>query len=199
MIKKFSITGGIGSGKSTVLNILKQLGYYVLDADELTKEAVTQKSVKVEVIKLLGSEAYLSTGVMNREFVRSQVFSSPILREQLEDILHPVIHSLFESRLSVLNSHNISCWVFYEASLIFEKKRYDYFDANILVDADKDVRVQRVREAKNISLEQIAQIMSQQMSTNEKAQLADYMIDNSSTVENLEAKVIDLILFLKNK
>lgn len=199
MIKKISITGGIGSGKSTVVKMLASLGYCVWDADVFVANAMKTSEVEEKIKNLLGNEAYLSTGILNREWVRTRVFLDTKLKNGLEDILHPVIQKVFAQRLQHIEAQDVSCWIFYEASLIFEKKRHTSFDANILVIADEKKRLQRVRKNKKLSPDLITQIMSQQMSDREKKKLADHVIDNSGNQKELEKNVLKLVQFLKKK
>lgn len=199
MIKKISITGGIGSGKSTVIQLLEQLGYCVWDADVLTAHAITQSDVEEKIKHIFGKEAYLSSGVLNKPFVREHVFHQPILKEKLENIIHPVIEKMFSARIEAIAQQNVSCWIFYEASLIFEKKRHSFFDANILVSSDDKTRLKRVRKTKKLSTDLITKIMAQQMPTAQKAKLADYIIKNTGTRTDLEYSVLKMIQFLKRK
>lgn len=199
MIKKISITGGIGSGKSTVLNLLSQLGYCVWDADLFSSEAVTQSSVESQIKSAFGSNAYLSPSVLNRDFVRECIFHNPNLKKTLENIIHPVIEQMFNHRLEIMAQQGVSCWIFYEASLIFEKKRHEFFDVNILVNADDQKRIKRASKAKKLSTDFIQKIMAQQMPTSQKINMSDYVIQNSGTRSELETNVLKLIQFLKRK
>lgn len=199
MIKKISITGGMGSGKSTVIQYLSQLGYCVWDADIFSASAIAQPHVEEQIKHIFGDHAYCSPGILNRAFVREQVFQHPDLKNKLEEIIHPVIEHMLSQRLNKMTEQGVSCWIFYEASLIFEKKRHDFFDANILVIADDEKRIKRVRKTKKLPIDLIHKIMAQQMPTAQKLKMADYVIKNSGTHSDLEKNVLKLIQFLKRK
>lgn len=199
MIKKISITGGIGSGKSTIMRLLANLGYCTWDADIFASEAMAKPAVETQIKALLGDSAYLSPGILNRVWVRERIFLDAALKNGLESILHPVIEQMFTQRVQIMEAQNVSCWVFYEASLIFEKERHTFFDANILIKADDRKRISRVHKHKKWSVEMIQQIIAQQMPTRAKERLADYIVENSSTEEKLEKSVFKLIQYLKKK
>ena len=199
MVKKISITGGIGSGKTTVAKILAELGYFVLDADLITAEIIKKKDVETKIKTIFGEQSYLSSGLLNREWMRLRVFSDSTLKDKLETLLHPMIGQNFKDRVEQLNQQGVSCWVFYEASLIFEKNLHSLFDANVLVTADDKVRISRVIKKQNLSEELVQKIIASQMPATEKLKLSDFVLDNSSTCETLEKEVSKLIQFLRKK
>ncbi len=199
MIKKISLTGGIGSGKSTVMKLLKELGYCVWDADIFATEAMAIPSVSFKIKELFGEKAYDSKNYIDRKFIREKVFADESLRLKLEQILHPEIQALFKKRIEILEFNQVSSWVFYEASLIFEKNIQNRFDVNVLITAEDDIRLERLSKSRSLSHTMILKIMAQQMPTVEKEKLADWILDNSGSEEALSLKTNELIQFLKQK
>lgn len=199
MSKKIAITGGIGSGKSTLSKILAQMGYCVWDADVFSREVLFFPEVQSRVKTIFGDSVFISDGVLNRELVRNQIFTDSKQKKALEKILHPAMYEHFNSKFSIMNKIAPSSWIFYEASLILELGRKSYFDFCIVVVADETIKMDRLSEKRNLSQSDCKKIMSTQMSDSEKITHADYVIDNSSNLQNLEQSANKLILYLREK
>jgi dephospho-CoA kinase len=199
MCKKIAITGGIGSGKSTLSKILAKKGYCVWDADLFSREVLFFPEVQARIKTIFGDSVFINAGVLNRDYIRNQVFSKPKLKKSLESILHPAILELYNSRLEVLNKIAPSAWVFYEASLILELKRQSSFDFCIVVVADESVKLKRLEEKRKISVSEAKKIIHTQMPDSEKITHADFVIDNSKSFQNLEKQTHKLILHLTKR
>jgi dephospho-CoA kinase len=199
MTKKIAITGGIGSGKSSLAKILTQKGYCVWDADIFSREVLYFPEVQSRVKTIFGDSVFISDGVLNRELVRKQIFSNPKLKKSLESILHPAMFEHFNSKFTIMNEIAPSAWIFYEASLVLELGRKSYFDFCVVVVADENIKMGRLSEKRNLSQSESRKIMSTQMSDSEKITHADYVIDNSSSLKNLEEYSNKLIAYLQEK
>ena len=154
-IFKFGVTGGIGSGKSTVCEVFERLGVPVLFADDISKEiSTTDPNIKKKIIILLGNEAYTADGVLNCRFIASKIFSNKLLQKKLEAILHPQVENEIEHRAEKLQQagHRLAI---VEAALLYEAGLDKKMNAVLVVDADEVVRVQRVQQRDSASEEAV--------------------------------------------
>ncbi|MGY3803172.1 dephospho-CoA kinase [Pigmentibacter ruber] len=199
MAKKIVITGGIGSGKSLLSKMLAKRGYCVWDADIISREVLFYPAVQARIKSIFGEEVFVSNGILNREFVRNLIFSDPKLKKLFEKIMHPAMNEHFNLKFQSINKLAPTAWVFYEASLILELNRKADFDFCIVVTAQEDIKLSRLKENRNLDEVAAKKIMASQMPDNEKISYADYVIDNSSSIENLEKNVEKLIHLLTLK
>lgn len=196
MVKKIAITGGIGSGKTSVAKILQNLGYCIWDADIFARDVLFLPEVEQKLKNAFGAEIYTAPGQLDRAALRQRVFSQPEQRQILESILHPAIAQLFRTRVEKLEQLCPTMWVFYEAALIVEAKRVDAFDVCVLVTADENVRMKRLQENREISVPEIQKIIKSQMSDEEKKVHAHFIIDNSKDLPHLQQGVENLLDYL---
>ena len=183
---KIGITGGIGSGKSTVSNIIKNAGYTVLDADSIAKDLMSSDHNVKELIKQeFGDESYLE-GKLNISFLSSSVFNSVENVRKINGIVHTSVISRIEELINIDRKKNNITFV--EAALIFESDMDDILDHVLLVTASKDIRIKRIMERDSLTEEEIRKRMQYQMPEDEKENLADFTIHNDLTKEELEKK-----------
>ncbi|MBL4818929.1 MAG: dephospho-CoA kinase [Deltaproteobacteria bacterium] len=176
-MKLIGLTGGIGSGKSTVANWFKERGVPVLDADAMAREVLTPKMVQEN----FGPE-FLDDGQINRAKLASYVFKNPDERVKLELLTHPLIAKKLQKELETLLEKPL---VIYEAALIFEKKLQDKFNGVMLVTAPEEIRLQRLLNRGDLSREEAQARISAQMPDDDKTPLATYVVDNSGNRESL--------------
>ena len=139
--KIIGITGGIGSGKSTVSKFIEELGFPVYDSDFWAKELVNiDENLKSRIIELLGEESYDENGKYNRKFVAEKVFDHQELLLKLNQIIHPAVKIHFENWVNAQNSE----FVFKETALLFELKLNESCYQSILVTADENIRIKKV-------------------------------------------------------
>ena len=173
-MKKIGITGGIGSGKSVVGQILEAMHFPVYYSDQQSKILVdTDLVIREELIKLLGTEVYLD-GKLNRPFLTQQLFSNDDLRLKINQIIHPKVREAFTNWVSKQSSN----LVFNEAAILFETGAYKSMDYNILVTAPLELKIARVLKRDNITINEIQERISKQWSDGEKIPLADFVIVN---------------------
>ena len=173
-MKVIGLTGGIGSGKTTVAKMFITLGVPVYIADDEGKRLMNNDpKVKEQIIALFGREAYTNTG-LNRKLIASKVFQNKDLLEKLNAVVHPAVANDFE----IWRKKQQVPYVIYEAAILFEKGGYKKCDFNILVTAPVDLRVERIKLRDNSSLEEIQARMDNQWTDKEKAKLADFIIEN---------------------
>ncbi len=185
------LTGGIGSGKSTVATMFKELGIPVYDSDmEAKKLMETSTEVKAAIMDLLGKEAYNDDG-LNRPYIADKVFKDPELLEKLNGIVHPAVGKHF---LEWANRQK-SPYVIQETALIFENDAQDKYDYTILVTAPVETRVQRVVERDKVPKQAVVNRMKNQLNDEQKQHLAHYLIENLD-LDKTQEKVKELHLKL---
>ena len=190
---KVGITGGIGAGKSIVSRIIESMGFPVFYSDlESKKITNNHPEVKAGLISLFGQDVYINDE-LNKPFLAQQIFSSDENRIAVNSLIHPLVRQAFEN---FVITHQHSPLVFNEAAILFETGSYTNFDVNVLVAADKDIRIDRVMKRDGVSREQVIARMNKQWSDEEKMELADYLIennDNSAVLAQVESLIQDLI------
>lgn len=173
-MKVVGLTGGIGSGKTTVAGFFKELGIPVFIADDEAKQLmVTNPEVKSAVQALFGEHSY-KDGLPERKYIASKVFGDREKLEQLNAIIHPAVARHFES----WKEEQVAPYVIYEAAILFESGGYKKCDFNLLVTAPLDRRIERLKKRDKSTLEEIEARMNNQWSDEEKAKLADFIIEN---------------------
>jgi len=189
---KIGLTGGIGAGKSTVSEYLIKKGYKVLDADLIAKE-LTKKGGKAvhSIVELLGSDVLNSDGSLNRRKIADIVYNDKNLLYEYEKLTTLKVIDILVSKMEEL-SHDEEI-VFADVPLLFEKGMNKLMDQSWVVISDEDLRIKRVVERDNIPEEIIRDIINNQMAQEEKMRLADEVLDNSNSREELY-KQIDRLL-----
>ena len=168
------LTGGIGSGKSTIATMFHELGVPVYNSDERAKYLMnTSKKIRKQLIELFGKKAYLE-GNLNRTYIAKKVFNDTDLLEQLNQIVHPVVRKDF---LKWTKKQNAS-YVIQETALLFENNAQELYDSVILITAPKELRIERVLSRDESTKEQIIARMNNQLDDQTKLELADFVIEN---------------------
>ena len=184
---KVGITGGIGSGKTTVCQIFETLGIPIYYADDRAKALMTADKNLVQGIKnLFGAAAYFEDGTLNRKHISEIAFSNPLKLNELNALVHPAVHADGESW------HTAQVGVPYtlkEAALHFESGGFRLLDKMICVVAPKEVRIERVLLRGGLTRSEIEVRMSKQLSDEEKIKQSDFVIYNDNK-EGLIAQVL---------
>ncbi|MDC7997852.1 dephospho-CoA kinase [Gilvibacter sediminis] len=182
------LTGGIGSGKSTVAGFFEELGIPIYYADDRAKSLMVENQELIASIKaLLGDQAYTDDGRLNRAYIASQVFSDAELLESLNALVHPAVGKDFSTWAQAQHSP----YVIKEAAILFENGSYTRSDATILVTAPENIRLQRVMNRDGASEEAVRARMQHQWPDEQKIPLADYVIENID-LEATRKQVISL-------
>lgn len=191
---KVGITGGIGSGKTTVCRIFKVLGVPVFDADQETKNLMQNDPNLVSAIKKsFGEQAYDENGVLNRAFLAGQVFKDEAKLKILNELVHPVA---IQAAVDWAESQEAP-YTLKEAALLFESGSNKLNDVNILVTAPEEERIRRVMQRDQVPRQQVLDRISKQMPEDQKKEMADYVIDNSGEVPLIPQVLALHELFLK--
>jgi dephospho-CoA kinase len=188
-VKLIGLTGGIASGKSTVSAILRRLGAQGIDADALAREIVEpHQPAWNEIVDTFGNEILQSDQTLDRKKLRKLVFDEPNARKQLEAITHPKIRRLAQEKITESAAAGASL-VVYEAPLLFETGIHLWLRPVILVACDTATQKRRLQKRDNLTEAEIEQHLGAQMSLEEKRKLADDVIENNGTLEELESAV----------
>ena len=179
-MKVIGLTGGIATGKSTIAAMLAERGAVVIDADQLSRDAVLPGSPALQqIVSLLGTSILEADGSLNRAAVREQVFQDTEKRRRLESILHPAIKDLALQRLADAANSGAAVAV-YMAPLLIEAGATDRVDEVWVVTVRPEVQLDRLTKRDNCSQEQAQQIVAAQMPLAEKERYGVVVIDNSS-------------------
>lgn len=174
---KVGITGGIGSGKTTVCKVFEQLGIPVFYADiEARRLMETDVELIAGITALLGAESYRD-GKLNRPFIASVVFKNPDLLQQMNALTHPAVIAHGKRWMR----EQQSVYVLKEAALFFESGSYSEMDWMIGVAAPLELRISRTMKRDGISREAVLERMSRQMEEKEKLHRCDFIIHNNET------------------
>jgi dephospho-CoA kinase len=188
-VKLVGLTGGIASGKSTVAAILRRLGAAIINADELSREVVQpEQGAWEEIIKTFGPDILQEDRTLDRRKLRKIVFDNPEARKKLEAIIHPRVRALAERNISELAAAGSSVIV-YEVPLLFEAQIHLWLRPVILVACDLETQKKRLLERDHLTELEAQQHLDAQMSLEKKRKLADYVIENDGTREELEQQV----------
>jgi dephospho-CoA kinase len=190
-MKLIGLTGGIGSGKSTVAAIFKTLGIPVYESDFRAKMLMhLDKDLKNKISALLGSEAYDDNDELNRSWIASQVFSSPTLLQHLNAIVHPAVHEDLKKWVAE-EPQQSSPYLLQESAILFEEELTSRLRAVILVVAPEDVRIDRVVRRDDVTREQVLERMKNQWPDVEKIPMSDFIIYNDGDRSLIE-QVVDI-------
>ena len=189
MTKIFGLTGGIGSGKSTVAGIFQEMGAEIVDADQLARLAVAPSSPGLaRIVETFGTEILLEDGSLDRPALGKLVFSDESKRRQLNAIVHPEVQRLAQEAFQRLIDKKVSI-VLYDVPLLYESKLESLFSAVVVVHVPAELQIRRVMKRDHLEKREVEQRLAAQMSLDLKAEKADYLIDNSHTLEETRAQV----------
>jgi dephospho-CoA kinase len=190
-----ALTGGIGTGKSTLSALLQLNGLRIIDADKVAHETLQQSSD--EVAELFGSQ-YLDDGIVNRKKLGGLIFSDKSAKEKLENLLHPKIFKKIEAESEKLDKFKFPYLI--DIPLFFETKRYPIENV-IVVYSPKSLQIERVMDRDSVSKEEALRRIDSQISIEEKRDKASILVDNSGSLKELQSeaeKVVKKISELKN-
>jgi len=181
--KIIGLTGGIGSGKTTVAKFIEDCGFPVYYSDDRAKDIVNDnEDLKIRIKELLGSDSYDENGLYNRKFVAEQVFNNKDLLQSLNEIIHPVVRLDFEDWVKKQTKYLI----FKETALLFELQLNKQCYRSILVTAEDNIRIKRVMDRDGKTYREVQSVMEKQMPEKEKIKLADCIIYNNTNLDDLK-------------
>jgi len=182
------LTGGIGSGKSTVARLLEKRGAVVFDADLLAREAVAPGTPgHAAVIERYGADVLAPGGELDREALASIVFADPSARRDLEQIVHPEVRRLFaEGSEAYRDTDRV---VVFSAPLLVESGMHTAFEILVVVSATVATQIERLMRQRGMSETSIRARIDAQAPFEDKAAVADFIVDNEGTLDELESQV----------
>lgn len=187
------LTGGIGSGKTTVAKLFETMGCAVYNSDGRAKELYFDPQVKQQVISLLGKEAYVSDQEIDKNYISKKVFGDTLLLHQLNAIIHPAVKTDFEKFVALFPQDKL---IIKETALLFETGIYKDLDQNIIVTASLDVKIERVMKRNSVSKEEVEKRMHAQWTDEQKIPLANFIISNNPS-DTLIPQALQIINKLK--
>jgi dephospho-CoA kinase len=188
------LTGGIGAGKSSVVQAFNSHGATVIDADAVSHQlSQSGKPGAIAVAKAFGDSVLDAAGAIDRAALRERVFADPPLRKQLESILHPLIREAMQTQLQAAP---LDCYVIWMVPLLIESGRAREVCARIaVVDCSEAQQIERVRARSGLTEEAVRAIMGAQVSREKRLEFADEIIDNSQDLGHFAPQVLRLHSF----
>jgi dephospho-CoA kinase len=188
-----SITGGIGTGKSSVAKIVADMGYTVISSDANAKEIMLNNpNVKQSIIAEFGNESYNSDGSINNTYLAKLVFGDSENQEKaldkLNSIVHPIVIQKMIEDVEKLEKAGVEL-IFVESALTFEAGLDEGFDYIITVDCKEELAIERAMQRSNMTKEEVMLRMKNQMSNQRKTEMADFVIENNGSETELEQSV----------
>jgi dephospho-CoA kinase len=190
-VKIVGLTGGIGSGKSTVARLFGDLGVHWVDADDVAREVVEPGTPALaQIAEHFGEGILTAEGALDRGQLRSIVFQEPEERAWLESLLHPIIR---EELIRKLNPDDYQLpYVLLVSPLLLETDQHELVDRIVVIDVPKDVQIERTMARDTNSRDQVERIIAAQMPREQRAERADVIIDNNRPMDEVERQVREL-------
>lgn len=196
-MKLVGLTGGIASGKSTVAKILQSLGAAIVNADDLAREVVEPgHEAWKEIVAAFGADILQSDQTLDRQKLRTLIFNQPEARKRLESIIHPRVRALAEERIRQYAAAGYPV-VIYEVPLLFEGNLQEWLRPVILVACDVETQTARLQKRDHLTATDAEKHIAAQMSLKDKRRLADYVIENNGSLEDLERQTRQILEELK--
>ena len=180
------LTGGIGSGKTTISDLFAELGVDVIDTDEISR-ALTAKAqpAVAQIAEQFGPDVVAADGSLNRDRMREIAFSELEARKKLQGILHPLIRAEVQRRLA----GSAKLYALVVVPLLVESRGYDFADRVLVIDCSEEQQIERVMHRSRLSRDQVKAIMATQASRSERLAAADDVINNDGEIADLRSQV----------
>lgn len=184
------LTGGIGSGKSTITRLLIGLGIEVIDADEVSREVVTPGSPALDaLVARFGTRILNADGTLKRERLRGLIFTDAEAKRWVEDLLHPVIRARILERIDKSQSE----WLLLSVPLLLENKdAYEFVDRVLVVDVPESVQLARTMLRDNATKDEVTRIMQSQLPRGKRLAAADDIVENTGDPLHLQEQLLRL-------
>ncbi len=184
---RIAITGNIASGKSQVEKFISELGYPVYDSDKIAHKVLE------EITEFYGLDVF-TDGKIDRKKLGNLVFSNPDIKKKLEDLTHPKIKAEI---LNLFNNHKNDEFIFVSVPLLYEAGFDGIFDKVLIITSDKNIQLKRLMSRNNLTENDALKRINAQEAQSEKIKKADYVIENNSSLSELQSKVNKFINYLK--
>jgi dephospho-CoA kinase len=187
------IAGGIGSGKSFVAGLFRELGAMVISSDEQVSAVYQMPAVRQSLRQWWGDEALNPDGSINRSFVAAKVFRSADDRRRLEQLIHPLVHEARQRAMEAAADDAKVVAFVWDTPLLFETGLNDQTDAVVFVDAPLEMRQQRVQKTRNWDAAELARREKSQWPLDKKREIADYVLSNTADAALTRVQVKDVL------
>lgn len=197
--RRIGLTGGIGSGKSTVGAMLAQMGAALVDADQISRSLTAPNGLALaDIAQTFGEQAIDASGAMDRAYMRQRIFEDPSAREKLEAIIHPLVGSLIERQALQAEACGVRCIVL-DIPLLVESGRWrSQVDAVLVVDCEPATQIQRVVARSGLPPEEVERIMASQAPRSVRNAAADCVIYNDGLdLAGLREEVLSISAWLQ--
>jgi len=192
------LTGGLGTGKSTVAELLKSKGYSIADADQLAKEAVAPGSSGLNsLVQKYGQKILNSNQELDRKVLAAIIFSQPQEKDFVESVIHPFVQQRVQQYREQWQAEGQPV-AFYDVPLLFEKNLKSQFDLVVVVAAPQELQIPRLKQRTGWSESEIKMRLESQWPLNLKIQGADFVLHNEGSKEELSQKIDELLPKLRN-
>lgn len=189
-MRNIGMTGGIGSGKNQVAEMFEKLGFYTIDSDISSRKVMAKGGTAYEkIVSFFGSDILDEKGDILRKKLGDIVFNDKEKLKILENIVHPAIYEYERKERSKIYGRDDKAVVITHAALIIESGSIDKYDALIVISCPDSIQVERVIQRDNFTREKAENIVAHQMPNEERLKYADFIIDNSSSLDNLYEEV----------
>ncbi len=181
-----ALTGGIGSGKTTVANRFSELGVPVIDADVIARDVVAPGSAALQqIVAHFGAQALLPEGSLDRRWLRQRIFAEPQLKTWLNNLLHPLIQQRTQEMIAAVTTD----WCLWVVPLLVENNLHLKADRVLVIDVDEETQISRTMARDRISRQQAEAILTAQASRQSRLAVADDIIDNTGTPADKEQDI----------
>lgn len=190
-MRHLALTGGIGSGKSTVAHMFAERGATIIDADAISRDLMEPgQQVLAEVIEAFGAHLLDNTGRLDRQALADVVFNDDSARERLNAIVHPAVRTeATRQREAAVAADPDDAVIIQDIPLLVETGQADTYDGVIVIHTDHDTRLQRLVDIRGMNIEDAKARIAAQATDEQRKAVADWVIDNSGSLEDTEAQV----------
>ena len=192
------LTGNIGCGKSSLSNIFINEGINIVDADIIARQIYNDEKLLNKVYETFGTDIKNEDGSLNRKALGRIVFSDDEKLVQLNKLTHPVIRQRVSDQIDEYKRQNKEI-VILDAALLVESDYLNFIDKLLVVTCEENIQIERIKKRDNCSTEEALSRIKSQMNQEEKVKYADYIIDNSGTIDELKNKAFIFINYIKEK
>jgi dephospho-CoA kinase len=190
-MKRIGVTGGMGSGKSSICNMWRDMGAFVIDSDNLAKEILSHShEIKQDVIRIFGPEAYLENGKLNRAFLAQEAFEEGKL-DQLTKIVHPSVYKRISDMDVFAEEEGVKVFI-REAAILLAHGRPPELDVVVLITAPLEERIRRAMARDGVSRHAVMQRLARQKTDEELAPMCDIVIENTQDLSVLRKTAEEL-------
>ena len=197
---RIGITGGMGAGKTTVTRLFEEADILAIDADMVSRDVLEEYPEVHDYIRATyGEEYFLPNGDLDRRAFGRRVFSDPKALASYEAVIMPFIIYEIKERFNYIEDATEDEYAVLDAPLLFQVKEADVYDVSITVEMDEELTIERVMERDGLDREEVIARISQQMPRAQREELADYVILNNGTVEELKEKALQVLAEIRQR